>query len=118
MMRGLHGDNLRTALIELLALAVPLALYVGLPSCLWNFDGVACAAALELGQYSYLFHADHLLYGFLGYLFWKAVGLHVGISRALPALQLFTSLLSALGLVGVYRILFPILKQRWIALHC
>ena len=51
---------------------------------MWNFDGVACAAALELGNPIYYFHANHLLYGFFGALFWKAVQpLHV--DRALPA---------------------------------
>ncbi len=78
---------------------------------MWNFDGVACAAALELGWPVYLFHANHLLYGFLGDVFWKVIGSPLGIARALPALQLFTSLLAALGLVGLYRVLRSVLKN-------
>jgi len=103
-------------LISFLAFALPLTFYLGFPSTFWNFDGVACAAALELGQPAYFFHANHLLYGFLGFLFWKYIGAPLGILRALPALQLFTSILSALGLVGLYRLLLPLLKNRWGAL--
>jgi len=79
---------------------------------MWNFDGVACAAALELGWPLYFFHANHLLYGFLGFLFWKGLGAPMGLSRALPALQLFTSLVAALGLIGLYRILYALLKNN------
>lgn len=103
-------------MIGLLAFLIPLTLFLGLPSTLWNFDGVACAAALELGQPAYFFHANHLLYGFFGFLFWKGVGAPLGIVRALPALQLFSSLLSAAGLVGLYRLTDSILRHKVIAL--
>jgi hypothetical protein len=99
-------------LISFLSFAIPLALYLAWPSAMWNFDGVACAAALELGWPLYFFHANHLLYGFLGFAFWQLVGLHLGLSRALPALQFFTSLVAALGLVGVYRLLQKLLKNE------
>ena len=72
---------------------------------MWNFDGVACAAAVEIGNPAYLFHSQHLLYGFLGFCFWKLIGFPFGMIRALPALQIFTSLLSAAGLWGLYRLL-------------
>jgi hypothetical protein len=100
----------------LLSFLVPLTLFLGFPSTLWNFDGVACAAALELGQPFYFFHANHLLYGFLGFLFWKGVGAPLGMVRALPALQLLTSLLSAAGLVGLDRLLNSTLHHKAIAL--
>ena len=83
---------------------------------MWNFDGVACAAALELGNPLYFFHANHLLYGFLGYGFWKLLGLPLGLVRVLPALQVFTSLLASLGLVGVYRLNLSLLKNQMSAL--
>jgi len=83
---------------------------------MWNFDGVACAAALELGQPAYFFHANHLLYGFLGFLFWRGIEAPLGLTRALPALQLFDSLLSAAGLIGLHRLLQPLLKNKWSAL--
>jgi len=103
-------------MIGFLAFALPCILFVRFPSTLWNFDGVACAAAVELGQPAYLFHANHLAYGFLGFLFWKIVGLPLGLSRALPALQLFSSLLSAAGLIGLYRLLGYVLKNKIMAL--
>ena len=78
---------------------------------MWNFDGVACAAALELGQPAFFFHANHLLYGFFGYLFWKWIEHPFGLERALPALQLFTSMASAIGLVGLFRLLRTYLKN-------
>jgi cadmium resistance protein CadD (predicted permease) len=103
-------------MIGLLAFLLPLTLFLGVPSAMWNFDGVACAAALELGQPAYFFHANHLLYGFFGFLFWKWIGAPLGMVRALPALQLFTSLLSAAGLVGLYRLCASILQNRLTAL--
>lgn len=87
-----------------------------MPSAFWNFDGVACAAALELGKPLYFFHANHLLYGFLGFLFWRATTPFFHMDRALPALQLFTSLLSALGLVGLCKMTLEITKDRLLSL--
>ncbi len=99
-------------MIQLLVFAVPLAFFLRFPSTLWNFDGVACAAAVELGNPAFLFHANHLLYGFLGYVFWHTIGMAVGLSRALPALQFFTSLLSAAGLIGLYTLFYPMTKSK------
>jgi len=93
-----------------------MSLFLGLPSTFWNFDGVACAAALELGRPDYFFHANHLLYGFLGYLFWRFLCAPLGIARALPALQLFSSLLSAVGLIGLYHLFSGILADKRVAL--
>jgi hypothetical protein len=103
-------------LIAFLSFAVPLAFFLAWPSAMWNFDGVACAAALELGWPMYLFHANHLLYGFFGYVFWKFIASPIGVARALPALQLLTSLLAALGLVGLYRVVQSVLKNDIAAL--
>ena len=103
-------------MIGLLAFLLPLTLFLSFPSAMWNFDGVACAAALELGHPAYFFHANHLLYGFFGFLFWKLLCAPFGIARALPALQLFSSLLSAAGLVGLYRLCASILHNKLRAL--
>lgn len=103
-------------LLGCLAFALPLGLYFGLPSCLWNFDGVACAIALELGSSYFVFHSNHLLYGFLGSLFWHFIGLPIGLSRALPALQFFTSLLSSGGLLGLYLLLRRQIRDPRLAL--
>jgi hypothetical protein len=102
-------------MIGLLAAVIPLAFYLGYPSTYWNFDGVACAAALELGNPVYFFHAQHLLYGFLGFLVWKLL-LPLGLARALPALQIFSSLLSATALYVLWRLLVSLSNDEWLAL--
>jgi len=38
---------------------------------------------VELGNAVYFFHGNHLLYGFLGYLYWKFLMAPLGIARAL-----------------------------------
>jgi hypothetical protein len=102
--------------LTFLAFALPAALFFSHPSCFWNFDGVACASALELGNPLFFFHSNHLLYGFLGFGFWKLVMLFTGPVRALPVLQVFTSLLASVGLAGLYRVLIRIGQDRLIAL--
>jgi len=102
--------------IGLVAAAIPFALYLGWPSAFWNFDGVACAAAVELGNPVYWFHSQHLLYGFLGACFWKFLSAVMGLARALPALQLLSSLLSVLAAYFVYRLLLDRLGHRYVAL--
>lgn len=95
----------------LLVFAAPLALYWMNPSFLWNFDGVACAAAIEYGDRTYLFHSQHLLYGYLGWLFWRALS-WISDIRALAALQIMTPMLSAMGLVGLWMALKSV-TQDW-----
>jgi hypothetical protein len=100
--------------LTLLAFALPFILFIAFPSRFWNFDGVACAAALELGKPLFLFHSNHLLYGFFGFLFWKP--LSIALPRALPALQLMTGILSSIGLAGLYLILRPLFARKGLAL--
>ncbi len=99
-------------MIALLAFFIPLGLYFAWPSTYWYFDAIACASALELGQGVNLVHGNHLLYGLGGYLFWKALLLPLGITRALLGLQIYTSLLSAVGLAGLYQFLHLTLKDK------
>jgi hypothetical protein len=87
-----------------LAAAIPLAFYLAWPSTFWNFDGVACAAALELGNPVYFFHAQHLTYGFFGFLFWKLLA-PIGMTRALPALQIMNSFVAASALYFLWRLI-------------
>ncbi len=74
-----------------------LALYLSLPSLRHNFDGVACAIAVELGDLRHLVHGNHLAYGLVGLAFHRLLA---GAGLAVPAiwaLQLMDSLLGALG---------------------
>lgn len=103
-------------MIAFLAVTLPLTLYLAFPSGAWNFDGVACAAALELGDSYFYFHGNHLLYGFFGFGIWRLVLNPMGIHRALPALQLFTSLLSAAGLYPLFQVVRQQLSDDFSAL--
>lgn len=82
---------------------------------MWNPDGVACAAALELGNPAFFFHINHLIYAFLGVLFWRGAAIPMGMARALPALQLFTSIVAAIGLIGTYRAVRATIDDKWLA---
>lgn len=97
-----------------LAFVLPFLLFIAYPSRFWNFDGVACAAALELGNPMFFFHSNHLFYGFFGFLFWKPLSFL--FSRSLPALQLFTSILSAGALVFLFKSLLPVLNNKRLVL--
>ncbi len=99
-------------MLSALVFLFPLGLYLFWPSCFWNVDGVACAAALELGNPAFFFHSNHLLYAFFGFFVWKGLLLPLGITRSLPALQLFTSLLSAVGLLGLYVAINKLTRER------
>ncbi len=90
------NDRLERFAPHLTGLAV-LLLYLAFPSSIYNFDGVACAIAVELGDIKHLLHGNHLIYGFAGFLFHRAlavIGLKMG---ALAALQIFGALLGAGG---------------------
>lgn len=72
-------------------------LYLGTPSAAYNFDGVACAIAVELADLRHLAHGSHLAYGLLGLAWtwlWKLFG-YAG--PAVLALQALDSLLGGLG---------------------
>ena len=78
-------------------------------SVFYNFDGVACAIAVELGDLFHLVHGNHLAYGFVGlgfYRLWQAFG-YTG--PAMLALQTFDSLLGGAG-AGVFCALLLDLK--------
>lgn len=72
-------------------------LYLSFPAARYNFDGVACAIAVELGDLRHLVHGNHLAYGLLGYgwfSLWKLFGYQ---GPALQCLQVLNSILGAAG---------------------
>lgn len=75
--------------------------YLARPSFYYNFDGVACAIAVELGDLAHLAHGNHVLYGLAGLAFhrlWQWAG-YAG--PALLPLQTLNALLGAAG-AGVF----------------
>jgi|CXWL01.1.fsa_nt_gi hypothetical protein len=72
-----------------------LFLYLSTRSLFFNFDGVACAIAVDLSDFKHLVHGNHLAYGVVGWLFaqvWHALG-YAG--PALYPLQVLSGLLGA-----------------------
>lgn len=81
------------------------ALYLTFPSALFNFDGVACAIAVELGDLPHLVHGNHLAYGIFSYWIHSAVSVVFPQSRAIYTMQAVNSLLGAAGAALLARIL-------------
>ncbi|HEX4048014.1 MAG TPA: hypothetical protein VH309_09285 [Elusimicrobiota bacterium] len=74
-----------------------LLLYLSFRSLFFNFDGVACAIAVELSDFKHLVHGNHLAYGVLGWLFdrgWRLLGYR---GRAILPLQVLDGVLGAAG---------------------
>ena len=68
--------------------------YLAVHSTFYNFDGVACAIAVDMGDLPHLVHGNHIAYGLLGLAFhrlWQALG------YAGPALLPLQALDSILG---------------------
>jgi hypothetical protein len=66
-------------------------------SYFFNFDGVACAIAVDLSDFRHLVHGNHLAYGVLAWVFdrgWRLLGYR---GDALWTLQVLDALLGAAG---------------------
>ncbi len=77
--------------------AVTLLLNLSFRSVFFNFDGVACAIAVELSDFKHLVHGNHLAYGVVGWCFdrlWRIFGYQ---GQALFVLQTLDSVLGAAG---------------------
>ena len=75
--------------------ALTLLLNLSVRSYFFNFDGVACAVAVELSDFKHLVHGNHLAYGVLAWVFdqsWRLLGYG---GRALYPLQALSGLLGA-----------------------
>lgn len=84
------------------------AIYLSFPAARYNFDGVAAAIAVELGDHAHLVHGNHLAYAALGYflfVFFRSLRIPI---PALQSLQLFSSLLGAASIGGF----------TWLLLEC
>ena len=77
--------------------AASLLLYLSFRSLYFNFDGIACAIAVELSDFKHLVHGNHLAYGVVAWLFdraWRLLGYG---GRAILPLQVLDGLLGAAG---------------------
>ena len=98
-------DSRPTRLLPFLVGSSALGLYLAFPSMRHNFDGVACAIAIELGDFKHLVHGNHLAYGLVGFLFHRLLHLLGLALPALWALQILDSLCGALGAALFARLL-------------
>lgn len=74
-----------------------LFLNLSIRSVFYNFDGVACAIAVELSDFKHLVHGNHLAYGVVGWCFdriWRLFGYQ---GQALLSLQALDAVLGAAG---------------------
>ncbi|MDX6769113.1 MAG: hypothetical protein SF051_06240 [Elusimicrobiota bacterium] len=79
--------------------------YLSARSAFFNFDGVACAVAVELSDFKHLVHSNHLAYGLVSWAFtglWRALG-YAG--DALYPMQVLNGLLGAAGAAATARLL-------------
>jgi hypothetical protein len=70
---------------------------LSLRSLFYNFDGVACAIAVELSDFKHLVHGNHLAYGVVGWCFdtlWRFLGYQ---GQSVLVLQVLDSALGAAG---------------------
>ncbi|HKG98789.1 MAG TPA: hypothetical protein VKA97_13290, partial [Pyrinomonadaceae bacterium] len=91
------------------------AIYLSFPTRVYYWDGIAFAQAIEDASTlnASLVHPNHLIYNFAGYLFYKLLRAFGFELRALTALQILNSLLSA-ACAGV---LFAILRDTLRSLY-
>ncbi len=93
-------------------------LYLAWPSFYYNFDGVACAIAVDLGDLAHLAHGNHVLYGLAGLAFqslWRALGYR---GPSLLALQALSALLGGVGVAVFCSLLLRLRVPRLLAAAC
>jgi hypothetical protein len=82
-----------------------------------TYDGMVFASLIEQPQVSFwqLFHPHHLIYNFLGRLFFLWGHTHGADWDGLEALQFFDLLTGTLGVLLVFHLLVRLTGDRWIA---
>ncbi|MBI5246484.1 MAG: hypothetical protein HY923_04835 [Elusimicrobia bacterium] len=93
MKKAFWSDSAQSAAV----FAVVFLLNLCVRSLYFNFDGVACAIAVELGDFKHLVHGNHLGYGVLAWAFdrlWRLFGYQ---GHAVLTLQVLDSVLGAAG---------------------
>ncbi len=90
--------------------------YLCYPSYFFNFDGVACAIAVDLGDWAHLVHGNHLGYGPLALIFARFWGLLGYSGPSLPLLGALDSLLGGAGVGAFAALLLRVGLGPWGAL--
>src|SRR2546428_7365711 len=106
----------RTKLVPWVLAAFVLLIYLSFPTRNYYWDGISFAQTIEdaQGLHPSLIHPSHLIYNVVGYLFYRVIRL-VGIDiRALTALQLMSSVLSAMCAFVLFHILRSAFRSIYI----
>jgi hypothetical protein len=92
-------------------------IYVAFPTRVHYWDGIVFAQAIEDAKTlnPSLVHPNHLLYNFAGYIFYKLLGALGFETRAITALQILNSLLSAACASVLFVILSDTLRSRYLS---
>jgi len=93
-------------------------IYLSFPTRVYYWDGLVFAQMIEDANRlsPSLVHPNHLIYNFAGYLFYKLLRALGGDIRALTALQILNSLLSALCARVLFSILMATLRSRYFSI--
>jgi len=108
----------RSHIAPLILFSVTAVIYLLFPTRVYYWDGIVFAQAIEdaSGLSPSLVHPNHLIYNFAGYIFYKllrAIGTDI---RALTALQILNSLLSALCAGVLFSILMQTLRSFYFSI--
>src|ERR1044072_2883448 len=93
-------------------------IYLSFPTRVYYWDGLVFAQMIEDANRlsPSLVHPNHLIYNFAGYLFYKLLRALGADIRALTALQILNSLLSALCARVLFSILMATLRSRYLSI--
>src|SRR5215213_683640 len=94
------------------------AIYLLFPTRVYYWDGIAFAQAIEnaSGLKPSLVHPNHLIYNFVGYVFYKLLHSLGAEVRALTALQILNCLLSAACARVFFSILFDTVRSLYLSI--
>ena len=112
-----HNSQSRISQFLWLLFIVTAVIYLCFPTRVYYWDGITFAQAIEDAS-SFdpsLVHPNHLIYNFAGYLFYKLLRTFGVELRALTALQIFNSLLSAICASVLFAILRDTLRSLYLA---
>ena len=110
--------NSRSHIAPLILFIVTAAVYLLFPTRVYYWDGIVFAQAIEDASAlnPSLVHPNHLVYNFAGYLFYKLLRVLAADIRALTALQILNSLLSALCVRVLFSILMHTLRSFYFSI--
>ena len=108
--------NLRQ-ISPLLLFLVTALVYLAFPTRAYYWDGIVFAQVIEDASSlsPSLVHPNHLIYNFAGYIFYKILGALGFDIRAVTALQILNSLLSAVCAAVLFAILFDTLRSAYLS---